>query len=290
MTVPKYIFSGHDSFQCRNLWLKKGYDFVANGKSFNSNDAVVDLGVGKNMVSSIRYWMRAFDLLDNADNLTDIAHWILRDDGFDPYLEDEATLWILHYHLVKKNFASIYNLIFNELRREKIEFTRDNFLAFVRRKAESQNINYFNEKTLVEDFYVMSKLYIRSTSQMKDKEDGFSGVLTELNLIRQYSRGRDDYFIIENDEKSVIPDEIILYAILDSRKGELSIDFNTLEQANNSIGMIFAINRTGILNKIENLIESYPNEITFREQAGTREIQFKESIEPFSTLEKYYAV
>lgn len=31
----KYIFSGHDSFQCRQLWLKKGYDYVQEGKNFN---------------------------------------------------------------------------------------------------------------------------------------------------------------------------------------------------------------------------------------------------------------
>lgn len=44
-----YRFSGHESFPCKTLWLKKGYDFIANGKDFNSPDAVIDLGVGKNM-------------------------------------------------------------------------------------------------------------------------------------------------------------------------------------------------------------------------------------------------
>jgi hypothetical protein len=57
--ITKYTFSGHDSFQCRQLWLKKGYDFVREGKDFNDEDAVVKLGVGKNMVSSIRFWLKA---------------------------------------------------------------------------------------------------------------------------------------------------------------------------------------------------------------------------------------
>jgi hypothetical protein len=56
----KFTFSGHDTFQCRHLWLKKGYDFVKNGKSFAAEDAGVEMGVGKNMVTSIRYWLRAF--------------------------------------------------------------------------------------------------------------------------------------------------------------------------------------------------------------------------------------
>jgi len=46
----RFSFSGHESFQCRQLWLKKGFDYIKAGKSFNSGDAVVDLGVGKNMV------------------------------------------------------------------------------------------------------------------------------------------------------------------------------------------------------------------------------------------------
>jgi hypothetical protein len=61
-TTPiKLTFSGHESFQCRYLWLKKGYDFVKKGGSFNKEDAVVELGVGKNIVGAIRYWMGAFD-------------------------------------------------------------------------------------------------------------------------------------------------------------------------------------------------------------------------------------
>ena len=47
----RFPFSGHESFQCRSLWLKKGYDFINSGKSFNDEDAVVILGVGKNMVA-----------------------------------------------------------------------------------------------------------------------------------------------------------------------------------------------------------------------------------------------
>lgn len=66
----KYTFSGHDSFQCRQLWLKKGYDYIQSKKSFNDEDAVVKLGVGKNMVSAIRYWMKAFNIIDSVDMLT----------------------------------------------------------------------------------------------------------------------------------------------------------------------------------------------------------------------------
>lgn len=55
-----YTFSGHESFPCKTLWTKKGYDFVTAHKDFNSPNAVVDLGVGKNMVAAVRYWYKAF--------------------------------------------------------------------------------------------------------------------------------------------------------------------------------------------------------------------------------------
>ena len=51
----KYCFSGHETFSCRSYWPKKGYDFLNNGNKFNDNDALVKLGVGKNMVSSIKH-------------------------------------------------------------------------------------------------------------------------------------------------------------------------------------------------------------------------------------------
>ena len=55
--VQKYTFSGHESFPCKTLWLKKGYNFVVQGRDFNAPEAVIHLGVGKNMVASIRYWL-----------------------------------------------------------------------------------------------------------------------------------------------------------------------------------------------------------------------------------------
>ena len=51
----KLIFSGHGTFKCKTHWLKRGYDFICDGGNFNAEDAVIGLGVGKNMVSSIKY-------------------------------------------------------------------------------------------------------------------------------------------------------------------------------------------------------------------------------------------
>ena len=93
--------------------MNKGYDFVNEGHSFNDEDAVVVLGVGKNMVSSIRYWLKAFGMIDQNNELSPIAHFIFDNEtGRDPFIEDIQTLWLLHWNLIYTNYATIYRQVF----------------------------------------------------------------------------------------------------------------------------------------------------------------------------------
>ena len=52
-----------------------------NQNKFNTDVAVVELGVGKNMVNSIRFWLKSFGLLDEDDNLNEIANFLFSDKG-----------------------------------------------------------------------------------------------------------------------------------------------------------------------------------------------------------------
>ncbi len=288
--IKKNIFSGHESFQCRSLWLKKGYDFLNKGKSFNDNDAVVELGVGKNMVNSIRYWMRAFDLTDSEDNLTQFATLLLSDSGWDPFLEDEASLWLLHFHLVSKDYATTYNLIFNELRKSKIEFNKTNFLTFIKRKLETFGVTTPSENTLKLDFDIFVRLYLRSNIQATDKEEGSTGILTEIDLLRNFYRENVEYLTVDVTEKNSIPPELILYGILHQTGKDLSIDFSYIEQGYNSIGNIFAINKNGLVDKINAIVQQYPNEIVFSDHSGVKQLQFKtKDLDLYKVLDKYYS-
>jgi Protein of unknown function (DUF4007) len=286
----KFTFSGHDTFQCRQLWLKKGFDFIKAGKSFNNPEAVVDLGVGKNMVSSIRYWLKAFNIADSTDSITDFGEKIFNDkDGFDPYLEDEATLWLLHYQLVKNGIASTFNLIFNEFRREKIEFTKGNFVHYIKRKAEDIKEMTFNENTINDDFDVFIKSYRRKNVDAKEKEDPYSGVLTELNIIQSFDRNKEEYFYIENTDKDEIPDSVILYVILDSIGNSKSISLVSLEQDINSVGTIFALTRNGLFQRLENICAIKEYKITYKEDSNIKELQFQKEIDKFTVLKNYYS-
>lgn len=295
-TYTKLIFSGHDTFHCRQLWLKKGYDFVKNGNKFTDDEAVVLLGVGKNMVSSIYFWMKAFGLVDKDGNTTDIADYIFSAEGKDPYLEDEVTLWLLHYQLVVIGHASIYNLIFNDLRKEKIEFTKDNFLSFVERKANEFGFSQFNKKTVSSDFDVLTKMYIRTTDQVKDKEDTFSGLLTDLNIIQEERRKIEDvgivsFFSIPNGHRNSLPEEILLYTILDNDNFQNSISLNTLFQERNLAGSVFAITKNALMEKLESISKNPAFKkfgITLSDHAGIKELQFSSKPNKFDILNHYY--
>jgi hypothetical protein len=285
--IKKYTFSGHDSFQCRQLWLKKGYDYAKEGKNFNDEDAVVQLGVGKNMVSSIRFWLKAFNVIDSKDNPTEFGKRIFdNEDGYDPFLEDEASLWLLHYQLVKNGFATIYSIIFNEFRKEKLFFSKETFVNYMKRIGESNSDLNFNDNTIAKDFIVFVNLY-KSDPESIDVEDSFSGILSEIELLKTTGKGKDEQFFIDNSERDNLPGSIVLYSILDNQNYGSSISLNSLEFDINSPGSIFAINRSGLMNKITVIIDDF-KDIIFTDQAGIKELQFKKKIDAYTILDTYY--
>lgn len=285
--ITKYTFSGHDSFQCRQLWLKKGYDYVQEGKNFNDEDAVVQLGVGKNMVSSIRFWLKAFNIIDNKDIPTEFGKRLFDDEnGYDPFLEDEASLWLLHYQLVKNSFASIYSIIFNEFRKEKLFFNKETFVNYVKRIGESNTDLNFNENTVAKDFIVFANLY-KNDPESKDVEDSFSGILSEIELLKTTGKGKEEQFYIENTERDNLPEAVVLFTILDNSNYGNSISLNSLEFDLNSPGSIFALNRSGLMNKISEIVSEY-KDITFTDQAGIKELQFKNKSDAYKILDTYY--
>src|SRR5680860_1897776 len=115
-------FSGHDTFHCRLFWLKKGFDYVSGGEKFKDDSGVI-LGVGRNMVNSIRFWLKAFGVVKDENTVDPIYNNLFSDNGWDPYLENEATLFLLHYKLCAENHSSIYSLIFRELRKICLLYT-----------------------------------------------------------------------------------------------------------------------------------------------------------------------
>lgn len=279
--TPKYTLSGHESFPCKSLWLKKGYDFVCDGHDFNSPDAVVQLGVGKNMVSAIRYWLRAFGLLRDNE-LTCIAHYILGHEppGKDPYMEDLGTLWLLHYLLVSSKEASLYNLVFTRLQRERNTFDRGNVIAFVRRcMAEDGKLKQYNENTVKKDVGVLLQNYVMPVKP-RSMED-YSSLLLDLNLIKT-TDGKQYAFNVLG--KRSVPKEVFLYAILHEKGEDATVGYDTLQNA----GLMFCMSDLEIIAMAKALQEAYGDSLRYSDTAGMRQIQFFKHLSAEDILNSYY--
>ena len=166
-------FSGHDTFHCRQQWLLKGIELIDNENLngfHNLEESILNLGVGKNMVQSIQYWLRAFRLIDEEKKLTGIARLIFsKEKGYDRYLEDEGTLWLLQYLICSGEIASIFKLIFSDYSRERIsnEFDERQILNYIKLKISETNNRETSENTLNSDFKVFIQSYFSGIKSSK---------------------------------------------------------------------------------------------------------------------------
>lgn len=276
----KYTFSGHESFPCKSLWLKKGYDFVCNGHDFNAPEAVIQLGVGKNMVSSIRFWMKSFGLIrDNA--LTKTAHYLLDSTcGRDPYIEALGTLWLLHYLLIFTNEASLYHLLFTRFQRERNTFDRKNVITFIKRcMSEDSKLKQYNENTVKKDVGVLLQNYTLPTKSIS-KED-YSPLLIDLDLIR-VADGKQFSFNVMG--KRSVPREIFLYAILSEMGEDETVSYDLLQ----NVGLMFCMNDMEVVSMSKSLQEAYGDALRYSDTAGMRQIQFIRRLSGEDVLNNYY--
>ena len=282
-----YKFSGHETFHCRPIWLKKGYDYAQRERSFNDDNAVIELGVGKNMVSSIKFWLRAFGFYDmHKSKLEGLSHDILNNDGFDPFLENDATLYLLHYLLIKNlKTSSIYYLIFIKFSKEKLEFTTDTLFSFIKRECLKENIE-FNENTIKNDINVFLKNYIPSNDNKNGLEDNFNGIFYDLRYIRRIENSNSDtkYRFNINDGK-YLEEAVFLYVILDKYENEVSIDMGKIREY---VSSIFLLEKQGTYSMVERLVNKYPDFITFKDDGGRQEVQIKEGMNKKEILKDYY--
>ena len=121
------VVSGHESFACRYGWLPKLYEAVTATPTLFSDDehAIVTLGIGKNMVRSIRFWGHAFGVLQSSDGrqvaLTAFARQLLDPaKGRDPYLADTASLWRLHWVISTTATLAAWKIAFTEIQEPEI--------------------------------------------------------------------------------------------------------------------------------------------------------------------------
>lgn len=284
----KFTFSGHESFPCKTLWLKKGYDFVKAEKDFNAPEAVVDLGVGKNMVAAVRYWYKAFGLNKDAETGW-IADYIFKSDmGKDPYIEDLGTLWLLHFLLIYSGEASLYKMFFVDFQKERRLFDREQVVSFVKRKMiEAGKENLFNENTVKKDVGVLLLNYCLPRNPQSNED--FSTLLMDLDLLRQVDKTSGDdkrngyYFNVEGKRK-VTPEMFLFALLMTKEENDNSISYDTLSE----LGLMFCMTDLEVIDMLKYLSEEYSESLTYSDVAGIRQLQFTKQMDAKQVLEKYY--
>lgn len=280
--TKKYSFSGHESFPCKSLWLKKGYDFVVQEKNFNDPNAVIDLGVGKNMVASIRFWLKAFDICEN-DNASWLGHYLFDNQtGRDKYIEDLATLWLLHFHLIFCGEASIYNLFFCDFQREHSSFQREQITNYIKiRLIENGTPSVFNKNTITKDIGVLLLNYVLPRKSQSNED--YSSLLIDLDLIRQNSEGGGYFFNAEGKRK--VAKEVFLYSLLKVMGEDKSISYDAIRE---QIGYIFCMTDIELIQMLKQLASDYSENLAYSDIAGIRQVQIIKELDPVQVLNDYY--
>ena len=155
-------FGGHQSFHLRDQWLNKGIHYVKSTPKGFLNESTVkameEIGVGKNMVSAIKYWLKATKLIKVSSTgfvLTDTARKILQKD---PYFEQDGTLFLIHYLLTtNKEEATAWYWFFNSF--SATEFEKESltnaFYSYIQIKANKK----IRDSTLEKDLNCLLRMY-----------------------------------------------------------------------------------------------------------------------------------
>ena len=294
----KYHFSGHETFPFRYAWLPKGIlNLQKDQRLFSSKDAIVTLGVGKNMVRSIQHWCDTLGLIESvpgergAYQVTEIGGKLFGEDGWDIYMENPGTLWLLHWQLASRwDRASTWFLAFTRWNTD--EFTRDQLCSWLLRVKENESPSSRGTKASIKrDVDTFIRTYVPSkVTRTRPLEDTFDCPLVELGLISE--AGRDTFDFVRGPKPS-LPDEIFTYALVDFWRNRAlaskTLTFETLMHAQGSPGRAFKLSENALVERLERLPEW--THMTFGDTAGQRQVYLQADtvINPLDILAKYYA-
>lgn len=298
-TGAKPIFARHETFHPRYGWLKKGFDAANNnGWIFNKDDAPVRLGVGKNMVRSIRYWCDAFKLLEeghkngrssalkaSAWGTQLLSHW-------DPFLEDPASLWLLHWHSLKPPCkATAWWIAFNDM--SQAEFTQDDLTNVLSDYCQKSN-HRSAASSLKKDATCILRMYVGQTANSRSgpTEDSLDSPFTELGLLQRAGDGR--HFCFRIGSKPSLPAEVTVAACLEyvayEERNEGTVSISNLLYEPNSPGMVFKLTESALCEAIETVARKEPS-IRFADSSGLLRLAYLDSPMELSgsILNRYYA-
>lgn len=286
-------FSGHETFPFRFSWLWKGVKEVYdNPKIFSSQESIIKLGVGKNMVNSIRYWCLTLGLVEaRAPGQYVPTEWgrklFLDDGGLDPYLEQSGTLWWLHWTLAnKEDRATTWYFTFNLLPR--LEFSRESLRDAIIHWISALGYRRPALSSLERDIDCMIRTY--ATPRRLHSEDSLSCPLTELNLLR----GSHDQFRALRGPQPSLPDLVFAAAVVEAYRrspwnqaATIPVDYLLFNPK--APGRVFLLDDTSLIDRLHRLESLSDGAMAYDETAGLRQVLvYNRSINWRTLLDRYY--
>ncbi len=294
----RYAFARHETFHPRFGWLKKGFEAVVRDPEiFLREDAHLQLGVGKNMAVAIRYWCSAFKLISAAPDeksrhqaTTEFAERLLAENGWDPYLEQTASLWLLHWKLLKSPcLATGWRFAFYEFR--QAEFTTDDLMKELAAYRDGLGIRV-TDSSLQKDVSCLLRMYVEQAERKQITEETLDCPFVELGLIRATTDARHYHF--QSGAKANLPAAVIVAAALEYAAavahGQRTISLSSLSYGDGSPGLAFKLTETALCNALEE-ISRKGGSVNLTDAAGLVQMSFKDEPEKLALkiLGQYYA-
>ena len=297
-------FGHHESFPLRFGWITKGLRaLAANPGVFGRQDATVILGVGKNMVSAIKYWLHATGLAESSGR--NLAPTKLADVAFgehgDPYLEDDATIWLLHWLLATTpaRATAIY-WFFNHF--HKPTFTSAEASAGLSDFAKQELTVRTAATTLKRDVQLVLRMYARTSGGTRlTLEDALDSPLAMLNLQERLDARHWRSVPMDRAE---LPLHVLAFAVAQlfeyradsanatrqDRASQLAMqDLMYSSKSHCAPGAVFRLTEEGLVQKLEALCDAFPETLSLSRTAGVFQLYKRGPLDAVSLLETHYS-
>jgi hypothetical protein len=292
--MPLFSFSGHETFPLRFNWLTKAVELVRQDpRILNSDEAIAEFGVGKNMVRAIKHWGLATGVLENADEargavvVTDLGGFLFGESAADPYCEDTATLWLLHWMLCRSpERATLWHFIFGHWRGNTLDL--HSIQSGLAKWLDEKGGDLPSTSTLKRDLQCLLNTYIASQAGTAHLEDVVSCPLATLGLLS----GAGGMVYRSGGRQSGLPAEIFAFAVLDYWKrvapGTETIAVQEILERRASPGQIFLLGEDQAFELVSQIEAFDDAPFGYNGTAGLRQLYRTSSVTPEDMLARYY--
>jgi len=290
MERKRYRISGHESFPCRYAWLPKVVRLLQHDPSFFTYDdkVMVELGLGKNMVRSARFWAQATGIITVSRNhiaLTPFGDTVLGRKKLDPYLEDIRTLWLLHWQLATDPDAPLlaWDYLLNRWQEPEMipSIVTQKLLAEASRYDEG-----ISSVTIQQHLGVFLHTYVPTRGKKgKIQEDNLDCPLVELELLRKTGDrespkakgGRESVYAFRYEDKPDITPELFSYCIADywtkRFPNEHTLAFRDIAHGPGSPGRVFKLPEDAVRARLEGIDSTSLGCFTYNESAQLQQLR-----------------